>query len=101
MSCNQFRCQCIERECPATRLAGIGRSGNLTPVDERGVEFRTEAAHRHEGALATRPVDRNAGDTLQRFGYVRVGQFADVLARDRIDDSRSEEQTSELQSLMR
>src|SRR3546814_4588662 len=78
-------------------------------------------------SFAVLAVDRDAGDALQRFGEVGVGEFADILGRDGIDDAlrialdigrcrkagadtgdddhiavgRSEEHTSELQSLMR
>ena len=37
-------------------------------------------------AGAGEPIDRDAGDALQRFGDGAVGKCADVLRRDRIDD---------------
>src|SRR3546814_7913313 len=58
-------------------------------------------------------IDLHAGDARQRFGRGHVGQLADILGDDRIDDlvgvlldrlrrcESSEEHTSELQSLMR
>ncbi|MGT2515837.1 hypothetical protein ACVOMT_17845 [Sphingomonas panni] len=37
-------------------------------------------------AFAIAALDLDAGDALQRFGRVDVGQLADVLCADRIDD---------------
>ena len=78
---NQFGGEQIEAERPA-RIFGRDRA----PVDQHGVERRAEAAHRHELAFPTRPVDRHAGDALERFGDVRIGKLAEILGRDGIDD---------------
>jgi hypothetical protein len=37
-------------------------------------------------ALAVAALDLHAGDTLQRLGRVGVGQLADILRLDRVDD---------------
>src|SRR3546814_10181023 len=82
------------------------RGRHLAAIDRHQVEFGTKAAHRDQRPLAARPVDRHAGDALERFGEVGVREFADVFGGDRVHDAlrltlRSEEHTSELQSLMR
>src|SRR3546814_12788659 len=45
-----------------------------------------EATDRHRSAFTTVARNLDARDALQRFGRVAVGQLADVVGDDRIDD---------------
>ena len=73
------------------------RGGHLAPVVERRVEARAEAAHgdlrgsrrskwacRRGGCAAA---DRDARNSLERGGEIRVRELADVFRRDRVDDA--------------
>jgi len=56
-------------------------------VQGHEVEIGAETANRDAAAFAVHAIDGHAGDSLQRFSEVRVREFADVLGRDRIDDT--------------
>ncbi|PAV67330.1 hypothetical protein WR25_08054 [Diploscapter pachys] len=63
------------------------RRRHLATVEGDEVIVGAEATDGDELAFAVRPVDRHAGDPLQRFGEVRVGELAHVLGADRVDDT--------------
>jgi hypothetical protein len=64
----------------------IGRRHGAA-VQRDQVEAAAEAADRDLRAFAVGAVDRHAGDALQRFGEVGVGELADVFGRDGVDDA--------------
>src|SRR3546814_8381521 len=91
-------------------------------VDQRLGQVGRGAAQRHALALAELAIDDDAGYALKRLGDILVRKFADIFRADDVgdhirialgldrlaertantgDDDRSEEHTSELQSLMR
>src|SRR3546814_2826348 len=81
-------------------------------VDQRLGQVGRGAAQRHALALAELAIDDDAGYALKRLGDILVRKFADIFRADDVGDhiriapgldrlARSEEHTSELQSLMR
>src|SRR3546814_4223013 len=112
---------------------GDQRGGQILETDARPAGARPDgrhavdfgpvgvgAANLHRIADPRLPGDLDPGDILQNFGEVLLGQLADILGLDNLDDivggalfaqrggkgaadagNRSEEHTSELQSLMR
>src|SRR3546814_7982756 len=102
----------IRRPPRSTRTDTLFPSTTLfRSVQADAGELRAQAAHRDRAALAGVALDRDAGNALQRFGEILVGEFGDILGDDHIHRAgriaflveclRSEEHTSELQSLMR
>ena len=65
----------------------VGR-GEAVPVQQRAGEVRRGAAQAHAFALAEFLVDDDARDPRQGFGDVLVGELADILGRNHLDDSR-------------
>src|SRR5690606_10110855 len=57
---------------------------DLAAVEGHKVVTRAEATGGDLGAFAVTTLDRDAGDALQRFGEVGVGELADVLGADRV-----------------
>src|SRR3546814_5152327 len=98
-SSDLFRREDVEVErAVAVRRRAVGRGRDcFHAVQADAGELRAQAAHRDRAALAGVALDRDVGNALQRFGEILVGEFGDILG----DDHRSEEHTSELQSLMR
>src|SRR5690606_191035 len=60
---------------------------DLAAVEGDQIETRAEATRGDLGAFAVAALDRDAGDALQRLGEVGVGELADVLGADRVDDT--------------
>ena len=69
----------------ADRLDIRRRQGATVKRDE--IEARPEAAHGDLRALTVDAVDRHAGDALQRFREVGVGELADIFRRNGVDDT--------------
>jgi hypothetical protein len=70
----------------AVGAGAVGRGGDgLEPVEANAGELRAEAANGDRAALAGIALDRDAGDALERFGEVLVGELGDVLGDDRVD----------------
>ena len=76
-----------ERVAFAAWRDDVARHG--AAVQGHQVEFRTEAAHRHARTFVVHTVDGHAGNALDGFGEVGVGELADVLGGNGIDDARS------------
>ena len=78
-------------EIERARVGGVGgldaRGRHLAAVEQHQVEVGADAAHGDLRAFAHRAVDRHAADALQRFGQVGVGELADVLGDDAVDDA--------------
>eukprot|EP01137_Pigoraptor_chileana_P022768 Opistho-2@88051 len=75
----------VERAVAVRRGAvGRGRDG-FEPVDPDAGELRAEPAHGDAAAFAAIALDRDAGNALQRFGEVLVGEFGDIFGDDRVD----------------
>ncbi len=53
--------------------------GQLAAVQGHQVKLATEAANRNLGALALDAVDGHAGNALQRFGQVGVGELTNIF----------------------
>ena len=70
-------------------LATAGRGRDAATVIQRRVEVAAKAANRDAGRLTacTGPLDRDAGQALERCRDVRIGKFANVFRRDRVDDT--------------
>src|SRR5205085_11423864 len=64
----------------------VGRS-ELAAIDRHQVELGTEAANGDVASFAVATLDRHAGDALQRFRQIDVGELADLFGRDRVDDT--------------
>ena len=79
---NQFGRQKIEAECTALIVAG-----ECAAIDQHVVERRSKAAHGDEPAFTAAAIDRNARNTLERFGNVCVGEFAKVFGADGIKNT--------------
>src|SRR3546814_17305872 len=62
-------------------------SSDVCSSDLHQIELGTEAANRDQRTFTVRTVDRHAGDALQRLGEVGVGELADILGGDRVDDA--------------
>ena len=84
------------REIERARIAGDTATGrgavaecvrrrHLPAVERHHVELRAEAARGDHRAFAVAAVDRDAGDSLQRLGEIRVRELADVFGIDRVD----------------
>src|SRR5690606_10517366 len=91
---NLHACDCLGRqvgEVERARVGGVGGldagGGHLPAVEQHQVEVGADAAHCDLGAFAHRAVDRHAGNALQRFGQVGIGELADVLGNDAVDDA--------------
>src|SRR5690606_7168251 len=63
------------------------RTRDLAAVERDHVVAGAETARGDLGAFAVAALDRDAGDALQRFGQVGIGELADVLGADRVDDT--------------
>src|SRR5690606_27985479 len=74
-------------EVAEVERAAAGDGGHLPAVEQHQGEGGADAAHRHLRAFAVVTVDRHAGDALQRLGQVGVGELADVLGDDAVDDA--------------
>ncbi|MNI02412.1 hypothetical protein D3C73_552850 [compost metagenome] len=79
---DDFGRQDVEGELAAVVVRGQGAA-----VDGDGVELGAEAAHGHETAFAAVAVNGDARHALKRFRHVLIGQLAQVLGRDRVDDA--------------
>ena len=78
----------IERARDRCAVAVADRRGReLAAVERDEIVLGAEAADGDELAFAVRTVDRHAGDALERFGQVGVGELADILGRDRVDNA--------------
>jgi hypothetical protein len=64
-----------------------GRGRHLAAVEQHHVQVGADAAHGHARTFAQVAVDRHAGNTLQRFGQVGVGEFTDVFSDDAVDET--------------
>lgn len=62
-------------------------AGHLPAVQQHQVEVRADATHGDARAFAQRSIDRHTADALQRLGQVGVGELADVLGHDAVDDA--------------
>src|SRR5690606_30316116 len=92
-----FRCEIREVEGPAgaarevARLVGADRlnvgGGHRATVQGHQVEAAAEAADRDLRAFTVIAVDGHAGNALERFRQVGVGELADVFRGDRVDDA--------------
>ncbi|EEF93462.1 hypothetical protein CATMIT_01908, partial [Catenibacterium mitsuokai DSM 15897] len=79
---NRFSGQIAELERAA---AGGGR--HLPAVEQHQIEIGADAAHGHARTFAGVAVDRHAADALQRLGQIGVGELADILGDDAVDDA--------------
>ena len=71
----------------ARAVGAAGRRQRLELVEADAGEIGAEAAHRDRAAFAGVAVDRHAGNALQQFGEVLVGEVGDVLGDDDVDDA--------------
>ncbi len=67
--------------------AAQARCGHLAAVQQHQVEVRAEPANGDGRAFTAVAVNRHAGDALERFGQVGIGELADVFSGDRVDDA--------------
>src|SRR5690606_37715291 len=63
------------------------RARDLAAVERDQVVARAEATRGDLRAFTVAALDRDAGDALQRLGQVGVGELADVLGADGVDDA--------------
>jgi hypothetical protein len=75
------------REARRCAAAAQFRRRHLAAVQQHQVELGAEAANRDPRAFTKAPVDRHAGDALQRLGKVGIGELADVDGGNGIDDA--------------
>jgi hypothetical protein len=71
---------------PPVAMAAARHVLRVGAVQPRHLEIAAQAAHRDRAPLAVVAVDRNAGQPLDRFRQIGVGEVGDVLRGDRIDD---------------
>ena len=80
------------------RTAAIGAAGNifrsgggqrLHAVDAHTGEGGVQTAHRDLAALALIARQGDAGNALQRFGHIEVGEFGNVLGQDAVGGIQS------------
>ncbi|MCY1170247.1 hypothetical protein D9M73_103100 [compost metagenome] len=85
----QFGRKHVEVERAVAVGAGtVGRGRHrLHAVYADAGELRAKPAHGDRAAFAAIALDRDAGDALQRFGQVLVGELRNVFGDDRIDRS--------------
>src|SRR5690606_7601858 len=81
--------ECIEIESTTTirTAGGIRASGGVHRfhvVDADSVEVSRETANGNAAAFPVDPVDRNSGNSLNRFRQVEVREIRDILGADRI-----------------
>ncbi len=86
----QIRGEHVEVEATAAvgaaGLVGAADGGQrFQAVDAHAGEIRAEAAHGDVAAFASVAGDGHAGDALQRFGKVEIGEVGDVLGHHRVD----------------
>src|SRR5690606_28383289 len=82
----QLRREDVEVEgAIAVRRSAVSRGRDrFHAVQADAGELRAETAHRDRAALAGVALDRDAGNALQRFGEILVGEFGDVLGDDHV-----------------
>ncbi len=70
-------------------LATAGRGRDAAAVIQRGVEVAAKAANGDAGRLATGtgPLDRDAGQALERGRDVGIGKLTNVFGGDRVNDA--------------
>ena len=69
----------------AGRVAAVGRRDEIA-VELRERQVRTQAADADARSFAAVPLDDDARYALQRIGDILVGEFADILGRDDVDE---------------
>ena len=81
----------IELAAAIGAAGSVRAAGGAQPfeaVDPDSGESRAEAAHRDVAPLALIAGDRDAGNALDRFGEVVVGEVRNVFRADHVDDAR-------------
>src|SRR3546814_7882467 len=66
------------------RIAAVG-AGDEIAVEQRQRQARLETANADAAALSAVAGDDHAGNALERVGDILVGEFADVLGGDDLD----------------
>ena len=72
--------------CTRGIVSAAGDAQRVRAVQARLLEIAAQATHRDRPTLAIVAVDRDAGQALDRFREVRIGEIGDVLGGDRVDD---------------
>src|SRR5690606_6542189 len=67
---------------------GDARGRHRAAVEGDEVVARTETTDSHARAFTVDAIDRHAGDALERFREVGVGELADVFGGNAVDDTR-------------
>ena len=83
----QFRREDVEIESavPVKRCAVDRGRDRFHSVDAHASELSAQPANRDLAPLARIAFDRDARNTLERFGKIGIGEFGDVLGHDDID----------------